>query len=347
MRRWILFSLLVLAASGCVYSDDNEWLGVAAREIQHSQLTLPGSQPFHLKAAVVETTNPTSEYRALIEEYWVSPQKWRRTIESPSFSQTMVVNGDKILEKDTGDYFPWWLNDIVTAIFDPLGPIFGPNPPTPQSIRTQGQAASVCPNIDFPNDRLLFCFDLQRNVLTTVFHLRSGYGAEFGDFRGFAKKQVPFRITFEPESGTKIQAAISVLKEIRQPDEQMFAIASAPSSNAAKRSTIARRPRRAKPGWPLLPSLAQHAFCADWKCLVEAMQIRLHFMPAQEIVFCVVGRVDFVGVVHMLVIEHDRNMRRNLRDKVVFVENSPRHDRQFVERAREIHVADARRGEGA
>lgn len=248
---------MVAASGAAVRGDGNDWLGIAAKEIQHSQLTLPGSQPFHLKAAVVEITNPTSEYRALIEEYWVSPEKWRRTIESPSFSQTMVVNGDKILETDKGDYFPWWLNDVVTAMFDPLGPIFGPNQPVPQSLNPRPQAASVCPNIDEPSDRLLFCFDFRRDVLTTVFNLRSGYGAEFDDFRGFAKKQVPRRITFEPESGTKIQAVISQLEELRAPDAQMFAIEqSTPPQDRITRALIDQKTFRelsvtdTKVDWP-------------------------------------------------------------------------------------------------
>ena len=32
----------------------------------------------------------------------------------------MIVDDDRIAEQNTGDYFPWWLNDLVTAIFDPL-----------------------------------------------------------------------------------------------------------------------------------------------------------------------------------------------------------------------------------
>jgi hypothetical protein len=32
----------------------------------------------------------------------------------------LIVNGDQVSEEDKGDYFPWWLNDLVTAIFDPV-----------------------------------------------------------------------------------------------------------------------------------------------------------------------------------------------------------------------------------
>jgi hypothetical protein len=230
MRRLlVVFALLVAVSSLASGSDgyDNEWLSVAVREIQHSQLTLPGSAPFHLKAAIVETTNPRSEYHAQIEEYWVSPEKWRRTIESPSFSQTMVVNGDKVLEKDTGDYFPWWLNDFVTAIFDPLGPVVGPavaQSGKHTAVPREPNVPGVCTTIDAPTDRISLCFDFRRDVLVSVFSLKSGYGADFSDFRGFAKKQVPRRIASEPESGTKIEAVISQLDELREPDEQMFAI---------------------------------------------------------------------------------------------------------------------------
>jgi hypothetical protein len=222
MRRSFAIFVLLLAIPVPAHGDD-EWLDIAVALNQHSQITLPGSTPFHLKAAIVETTNPTSEYRAQIEEYWVSPEKWRRTIESPSFSQTVVVDGDKVLEKDTGDYFPWWLNNFVTAIFDPLGPLVGPS--VAHSARNAAalhdpRVPSACTTIN----GISLCFDFQRDLLTSVFSLKSGYGAEFKDFSGFAKKQVPRRIAFEPESGTKIEAVISQLDELRGPDEQMFAI---------------------------------------------------------------------------------------------------------------------------
>ena len=28
----------------------------------------------------------------------------------------MIDDDDRIAEQNTGDYFPWWLNDLVTAI---------------------------------------------------------------------------------------------------------------------------------------------------------------------------------------------------------------------------------------
>src|SRR6202041_682511 len=67
-----------------------------------SQLTLAGSAPFHIKFSIRETINPQSDRHAEVEEYWVAPEKCRRTIQSPAFSQTLIVNGSEISETDAG-----------------------------------------------------------------------------------------------------------------------------------------------------------------------------------------------------------------------------------------------------
>ena len=71
-----------------------------------SQLTAPGSKPFHLKATIAELDSPDSDYKAEVEMYWVSQDRWRRTLKSPDFSQVMVVNGEKVAEQNQGDSLP-------------------------------------------------------------------------------------------------------------------------------------------------------------------------------------------------------------------------------------------------
>jgi hypothetical protein len=61
---------------------------------------------FTVRVHLFESTNPPSPYRADIEEYWVSPQEWRRSIDTPEFKQTLIANGDQVSEQDTGDYYP-------------------------------------------------------------------------------------------------------------------------------------------------------------------------------------------------------------------------------------------------
>ena len=61
-------------------------------------------------------------------------------------------------------------------------------------------------------------------LLTSVFNLGNDYGGEFKNYTGFGKKQIARQIAMDPEPGTTIQATITQLVELRQPDETMFAI---------------------------------------------------------------------------------------------------------------------------
>jgi hypothetical protein len=155
----------------------------------------------------------------------------------------MVVNGNKVLEQDSGDYFPWWLKDLVTAMFDPLSPIVGPeyvvSPAAKAWDPRTSQVSSVCTTVQDTTDRVSLCFDPRRNLVTNVFSMKTGYGAEFKDFKAFGKKQIPRQIVFEPEPGTKIQATVTELDELRQPDERMFAVEqSTPTQDRIARARI-------------------------------------------------------------------------------------------------------------
>lgn len=213
-----LFAVTAYAANEVSLAD------TAQRAVQESKLTLPGSKPFHLKAKIVETTNPKSEYQGSVEEYWVSPQKWMRTIESPGFSQKIIVNGDKTSETNTGDYFPWWLNDLVTAMFDPL-----PRLETlPWGEAEQQEPLPLGPaNVEWcvdgrTPDHWRVCFQTGSLLLSYVGI--TGYDAAFHDYKRFGGKQVARRIVIDPEPGTEVEAKIVLLEELTSPDEKLFTV---------------------------------------------------------------------------------------------------------------------------
>jgi hypothetical protein len=248
-----LFSLLLLwfLLSGLAftgYAQEGSVTKAVQRAVVQSKLTSPGSTPFHLKAKIVETTNPDSTYKGEIEEYWVSPEKWRRTIQSPGFSQTLITNGDQISEQDTGDYYPWWLNDLVTATFDPM-PMAGDLKPANQEISTQlnfgTKRSAICGNSETrvgiaPVENSVmsgFCLDGEHGLFDYV--LTPEYQARFRDYEDFKDKKVARRIVIIPESGTTIEAAISDLTELKSPDESLFAIPQAtPEKDRLKRVEI-------------------------------------------------------------------------------------------------------------
>jgi len=219
---------------------------VAQHAVEQSGLTRPGSTPFHLKAKIVETTNPDSGYKAEIEEYWISAEKLRRTITSPEFSQTLVVNGDKVFEESKGDYFPWWLNTLTTAMVDPL-PMLDSLTNTKASMPKPGgsEHSNSCARLQMkvgvpPAENsafLVFCFEGSHGLLQSA--VMPGYEAEFKDYRDFKKKQVARRLVREPESGTTIEATVTELTEFTTPDESLFTISqSTPPAERISRTTL-------------------------------------------------------------------------------------------------------------
>src|SRR5215475_11186336 len=101
MRLTRLFLISALASSSAVPAicqDSKPDMGKLA--IERSQLTLPGSKPFHIKLEVSDATNKENDnYNGTIEEFWAGPNKWRRQITAKNFSDTMIVNGDQTSEQ--------------------------------------------------------------------------------------------------------------------------------------------------------------------------------------------------------------------------------------------------------
>ena len=244
IRLQIILGLSIfILPSVPVYSQQIDRVGdVAVRAVTSSQITLPGGSPFHLKAAIVESTNPDSDYKADIEEYWLSPTKWRRTIQSPHFSQTLVVNGDSVSEQDKGDYYPFWLRDLVTAIFEPL-PMLDQLKQVIGKIRTPagGAQSTSCSRFEQTvgsppaqiSEFSVFCFEGSQGLLDSV--VTPGYDAEFSNYKEFDGKFVARRIVTDPEPGTTIEAKISLLDDLSAPSDDLFSTQqSTPQANALR-----------------------------------------------------------------------------------------------------------------
>jgi hypothetical protein len=224
MRVSLAFVACMFAATAFANDGASVSLADAAhRALQESSLTSPDSKPFHLRATIAETGEPGSDYHAKIEEYWVSPSKWRRTIESPDFSQVLIVNGDTVYERDDGDYLPHWLNEFLTALFDPLPMLKAINQSNAQIAKPRGsENSTTCADLHTRVDRWVICFEGSHGLVASVF--TKGYAAEFKDYKKFAGKFVAWRISNDPEPGTHLEAHIAELSELTQPDEQMFVV---------------------------------------------------------------------------------------------------------------------------
>jgi TonB family protein len=200
--------------------------------LEQSALTGANAKPFHLKVHLFESTNPPSPYRAEIEEYWVSPRQWRRSIDTPEFKQTLIVSGDQLTEQNTGDYYPLWLKSFITGIFDPV-----PNADQwnkldariSQITLASGQHSDACARMRFKlgsdtvnNDAFAnVCFD---GAGLLKFVGSPGYSMEFHDYQRFGKKMVARRYQDDPEPGTELVANVVLLEEVKKPDVTLFSI---------------------------------------------------------------------------------------------------------------------------
>lgn len=193
-----------------------------AKALDKSSLTGPGAKPFHIRISVNEPAFPQSPYQGAIEEWWVSPQQWRREVVAKDGSrQTIVVADGKKTEEDTGDYLPLWLRGFVNAAFDPvpdaaawsasgmqIEQITMPNGAKSDACaRSQGALGSG------PRASVVFsnvCFDGEGRL---NFYGSPRYGMEFHDYRAFGKKQFPRKFVDDPESGTTLVGEVTLLED--------------------------------------------------------------------------------------------------------------------------------------
>lgn len=222
-------SALVLASLGWRVVGQTSLHDLPARAIGRSEITVPGSPPFHLRATVFEATNRDNDnYKADIEEDWAAPDKWRRTVKTAKFSETLTTKGQKVRAQIDGDYYPHWLRTLADAIFDPGAPLQGvdltkssDNPVisgygSTETCRRFGYRVGIAPatNTVFAS----YCF--QDGLLESVG--KPGYDADYGVYKKFGKQRVARRIREEIESGTTLEADIVELSESATLDDSLF-----------------------------------------------------------------------------------------------------------------------------
>jgi len=241
--------LVLLAIPVCLRAQEAERQVTISEAVEHalqqSKLTVAGGTPFHLKAHIA-ATKMQPEYEADVEEYWVSPEKWRRTVKSRDFSQTLIVNGDKTSESLTGDYYPFWLHDLVTALFDPL-PMAGQLKRMRGELEIPGDStkSNSCLNMESrvgiapaqSSVTYTFCFGGKLGLLQAA--VTPGYRAQFADYQLFREKLVARTISAQFSPGLTIAARITELAEVAKPDEAKFAIEKAtPAADQIKSSQV-------------------------------------------------------------------------------------------------------------
>lgn len=193
--------------------------------VKRSTLEEQGGNAFYMKAKVLDEKNADWEYNAVVEEHWVSPSKWRRTIRSKGFSQILIVNGDQRFEQNTGGYFPPDVEREIVSLVHPLPDnviqtfeklameIQKPNGQPGQCfadqyfIDEQGERARVAVALNSKTDLLNYLWFPGWDV------------GVFADYRSFHHKLIAWKTKDNP-----VNAEIEELRELEHPDKTLFAI---------------------------------------------------------------------------------------------------------------------------
>lgn len=121
MRKVIGLVVLAVSVASITARADNVANRVK-KAVEKGTLDQPGTKPFHLKAALTPSLerDNVSGRTGTVEIWWTSPTRWRREVACPTFHQIQVVDGDKVWERNDGDYFPEWLRNLAVELINPV-----------------------------------------------------------------------------------------------------------------------------------------------------------------------------------------------------------------------------------
>ncbi|MBS1800346.1 MAG: hypothetical protein JSS95_11005 [Acidobacteria bacterium] len=195
-----------------------------SRALKTSSVT-EGGKPFH---AVLVIGAPESSYSGRLEVWWAAAKKYKTIVTSPAFSQTRIVNGGQVMETNSGDYYPRWLENFVDAIIDPV--------PMLANFQGRGGAVMLGPQItnsclrrdDRPGgitDQMtwgMLCFTGSEPRLESV--LTMNYSVRFEDWKSFGKQKIARTYKTSVLDYKEIVAHLTTLEELRDVSEEMFAV---------------------------------------------------------------------------------------------------------------------------
>jgi hypothetical protein len=201
------------------------------KALRESTLEQPGGKPFHVRLEVSQTSGKPGDYAATIEETWVAPDRWTRTVKAHDLSQLTVMNESGLHVVTQGDYFPKWLRDFVTGLFTPV-----PDPnrwnlskaPLEHIELPNGRSSNPCQHAEFElGDEPL----RQVNFATNCFQPSDGlleiaqspnYTIEFRNYAGFGKLKIA-RVLLEDAGGrVQLTGRVTELEEAKAVSVQAF-----------------------------------------------------------------------------------------------------------------------------
>lgn len=136
------------------------------------------------------------------------------------FFATLIVNGDKVSEQDSDDYFPIGIQALATALVDPR-PVLQAWRPGDQLLTKANGAADESGRVCF-NPQKTMCGVGRFGLMETVG--APGQFLTFSDYKPFEGKRVARLLTYKIDQGDSLQARVTDLEEMANIDERLFTI---------------------------------------------------------------------------------------------------------------------------
>jgi len=188
------------------------------KALKESLLIQPGAKPFHIKLTISQSKSSDTTYSASIEETWVTPTEWVRTIRAMGVSETIVVNATGTHYVSSGDYLPAWLRGFVTGLFDPVPDVgeWNRTKPPVEHMETPRGNSSPCIHSEFflgipPVQQINFANVCFKDGLVQLAQ-SSDYSMEFKDYTGFGKLKVPLTLISHRIRGVELDGKIVTLE---------------------------------------------------------------------------------------------------------------------------------------
>jgi TonB family protein len=222
MKPLLCFLILLMSSVSFNTTTDSDDFGqLLAKAAQKSSLTAPGSRPFHLKLSAADSGNNSPELQAELEVWWAAPDKWRRELKSPVFSQTAAQNGTHYFESNSSDYLPYWLHELIQESVDPI-------PEAQLSDVDVDWSKSGCGKweTEYSKDAEKIsvynsiCFNSNgtaREIFTQPL------GVVLADYESFSGKEVARSLTVWPGGRSEVKAKVTLLEPLK-PDDSLFSI---------------------------------------------------------------------------------------------------------------------------
>jgi hypothetical protein len=192
-------------------------LNEAIQRVQHNSALTDHGKPFHAVLTISNPKNPDSAYQATIEVFWKNKNSYRTVITSRTFSQTRIVQGDQVEEHNTGDFYPPWLQNYLTAILNPLHLPNNFQNATGQAflgdhmrscLRHDDRPGGITNDLTFAN----ICFAGNDAHLESMDDLT--YDMIFGDYQHYGKQSIAYTYQRGMDGNDPIVGKLTLLESL-------------------------------------------------------------------------------------------------------------------------------------